>query len=50
MNKIEFEIRDDVIVRYAPILGRPNLVKEEIVMDKQTFIEAYKKWILEEDK
>ncbi len=50
MDKLKFEIRDDVIVRYTPILGSPNIFQYDIVMDKQTFIEAYKKWILEEDK
>ena len=50
MSKIQFEIIGDYVVRYTPILSvSGNTYQQDIVMDKQTFIEAYKKWIKQGD-
>ena len=46
MNEVHFEVVNDVVVRYTPMpeIGR-NCYKTEIVMNKETFQECYKKWI-----
>lgn len=46
MNKIYFEVKDDVVVKYTPIpeIGE-NIFKNEVVMTKEAFQECYKKWV-----
>ena len=46
MNKIFFEIEDDVVIRYTPMPeAGENIYKTEVVMNKEIFQECYKKWI-----
>lgn len=57
MDKIFFQIEDDVIIKYTPL---PNIgtykygnimdYKTEIIMDKETFIECFEKWIKKESE
>lgn len=49
MGEVQFEIHGDYIVRYTPILSVSDMFQQDIVMDKQTFIEAYNKWIKEQE-
>lgn len=46
MNKIFFEIEDDVVIKCTPMLeiGK-DIYKTEVVMTKEIFQECYKKWI-----
>ena len=46
MNKIYFEVEDDVIIKYTPMpeMGEGTYSKE-IVMTKEIFQECYKKWV-----
>ena len=46
MNKIYFEVEDDVVIRHTPMpeIGE-NIYKTEVVMTKDIFRECYKKWI-----
>lgn len=45
-NEVTFEIDNDKLVRYTPVpqYGK-DTVKAEVIMDKETFIECYAKWI-----
>ena len=46
MNKIRFEVEDNVVIKYTPILELgEHTYKTEVVMTKETFQECYKKWI-----
>ena len=46
MNKIYFEVEDDVVIKYTPLSEiRENIYKTEVVMTKEIFQECYKKWI-----
>ena len=49
MNKIYFEIEDDVVVKHTPVPGMDPIYtpiyKTEVVMTKEIFQECYKKWI-----
>jgi hypothetical protein len=45
-KKDYFEIDGDKIIRYKPVGYSDNYYSSDVVMDKETFIEAYKKWIL----
>lgn len=46
MNKIYFEVEDDVVIKYTPALEiGENIYKIEPVMDKDTFIKCYEMWI-----
>lgn len=46
MNKIYFEVDDDVVIKNTPMpeVGE-NIYKSEVVMTKEIFQECYKKWI-----
>lgn len=46
MNKIYFDIQDDVLIKNVPVpeYGQ-NTYKQEIVLDKETFIKCYEKWV-----
>ena len=46
MNKIFFEIEDDVVIRYTPMseIGK-DIYKTEVVMTKDIFQECYKRWV-----
>ena len=46
MNKIYFEVEDDVVIKHTPMseIGE-NIYKTEVVMTKEIFQECYKKWI-----
>lgn len=46
MSKVLFEIEDDVVIKYTPepAMGE-NIYRSEVVMDKETFQECYKRWI-----
>lgn len=46
MNKIYFEVIDDVVRKHTPVpeIGE-NIYKTEVVMTKEIFQECYKKWI-----
>ena len=46
MNKIYFEVEDDVVIKYTPMpeVGE-NIYKTEVVMTKEIFQECYKKWV-----
>lgn len=44
MDKIEFELIGDYIYKITET-HVPQIIKEEVVMDKKTFIEAFEKWI-----
>ena len=43
MNKIHFEVEDDVVIKYTPVSG--IIYTTEVVMTKEIFQECYKKWI-----
>ena len=45
-KKDHFEIDGDDIIHYKPVGYIENGYTKEFVMDKETFIKAYKKWIL----
>lgn len=46
MNKIYFEVVDDVVIKQTPMpeIG-PDIYTNEVVMTKEIFQECYKKWI-----
>ena len=46
MSRIYFSVEDNVVIKRtpAPEIGE-YVYREEIVMDKETFQECYKKWI-----
>ena len=46
MNKIYFDVEDDVVIKHTPMpeIGE-NIYKTEIVMTKEIFQECYKKWV-----
>lgn len=46
MNKIYFEVENDVVIKYIPMpeIGEYTY-KTDIVMTKEVFQECYKKWI-----
>ena len=50
MKEVQFEIHGDYIVRYTPILSVSDTYQKDIVMDKQTFIEAFEMWIGNKEK
>ena len=46
MNKIYFEVKDDVVIKNTPMYEvRENTYKTEVVMTKEIFQECYKKWV-----
>ena len=45
---LNFYINDDCVVKESIIDPKRNIGQEEIVIDKKTFKECYKKWILED--
>lgn len=45
---LNFYINDDCVVKESIIDPKRNIGQEEIVMDKKTFKECYKKWVLED--
>ena len=46
MNKIHFEVKDDVVIRYMPMPeAGEDIYKTEVVMTKEIFQECYKKWV-----
>lgn len=47
MNKTEFELNGDYIYRLIPMVENRIYTeyREEVVMDKKTFIEAFEKWV-----
>lgn len=47
---LNFYINDDYVIKESIIDPKRNIGQEEIVMDKKTFKECYKKWILEDDE
>ena len=49
MDDWHFEIRDNLVyaVKALKEIG-PHFYDYKVVMDKETFIKCYKKWILEE--
>ncbi len=51
MSKIYFELEDNVVIKYTPIpeIGE-NIYKTEVVMDKETFIKCFNKWIKAESE
>ena len=50
-NEVTFEIDNDKAIRYTPVpqYGK-DVVKAEVIMDKETFIECYEKWIRKDNK
>lgn len=46
MNKIYFEVENDVVLKHTPMpeIGE-NIYKTEIVMTKEIFQDCYKKWV-----
>lgn len=46
MNKIYFEIVDDVVIKHTPVpqIGE-NIYKTEVVMTKEIFQECYIRWV-----
>lgn len=46
MNKIYFEVEDDVVIKHTPMpeIGE-NIYNIEPVMDKDTFIKCYEMWV-----
>ena len=49
MNKIVFAVEEDVVIKEIPLsINRNFAYKQEVVIDKDTFIECYKRWILKE--
>jgi hypothetical protein len=47
MNETKFKLDGNYIYRYIPMVENAiyTQYREEIVMDKKTFIEAFEKWI-----
>ena len=51
MDKIDFEIIDDKLIRYIPVFeAGNNICRSDTVIDKDTFIKCYEKWIKGEGK
>ena len=48
MMDLNFKVTDEYLVREE--LVEPNIVRNEIIADKSTFKEMYRKWILEEQE
>lgn len=48
MGEPKFEITEEYVLKITHVSGR--MYHQEVMMDKQTFVEAYKKWILEDAK
>lgn len=48
--KIYFKIEDDELIKYTQMaqFGKDTF-NREVIMNKETFIECYKKWIQEEN-
>ena len=46
MDKIDFEIIGDKLIKYIPVfeVGN-NIYRSDTVIDKDTFIKCYEKWI-----
>lgn len=46
MNKIYFEVEDDIVIKNTPMpeIGE-NIYKTEVVMTKEIFRECYKRWV-----
>lgn len=49
-NEAQFEFREDELIRLTPIPGYRHTYRNEVVIDKDTFIKCYNKWILENDE
>lgn len=45
MSRIYFDIQDDVLVKHTPFNSESDLYKEEVIINKEMFIECYNKWI-----
>jgi len=46
MSKIQFEVKDDVVIKCTPMPeAGENIYKTELVMTKEIFQECYKKWV-----
>jgi hypothetical protein len=46
MNKIYFEVNDDVVIKNTPMPEVGKIIyKTEVVITKEIFQECYKKWI-----
>lgn len=51
MDKIDFEIIDDKLIKYTPVIeAGNNIYRSDTVIDKDTFIKCYEKWIKGEDE
>ena len=44
MSKIYFEIYDNVLIKNIPYPGE-SIYKQEVVIDKDTFIKCFEAWI-----
>lgn len=48
----DFDVRmivtDDALIAEVPVLGYDNIVRRNVVLTKEAFIECYKKWIMQE--
>lgn len=47
--KISFDIEDNVLIKNIPMpdIGN-NIYRQEIVIDKDTFVKCYEEWIVKE--
>ena len=45
--RVYYEVTDSYLIKHVhtPELGK-NIYRSEVIMDKDTFVECYEKWIL----
>ncbi len=48
MNKVYFTFEGDVLIKNTPC--GENICKAEIVIDKETFLECMKRWMVESEE
>ena len=46
MSEIYFEVEDDVVIKYTPMIEiGENIYKTDVVLTKEAFQECYNRWI-----
>lgn len=48
-RRVTFRVSDDTVIKYTPILGMENAEQAEMVIDRETFIKCYERWIKERE-
>ena len=50
MDEERLEFDGDGLYRITPVYGHNNLIRKELVMNKEIFVMCYKKWIIEAEE